>query len=71
MTTARIARVGKFGRSRFIIGIGILIVIVGLLAIFHSSRQQLDEARLVSIRIIFQMKLKQPMLSNHYGLSTL
>lgn len=48
MTTARIARVGKFGRSRFIIGIGIFIIIVGLLAIFHSSRQQLDEARLVA-----------------------
>lgn len=41
MTSARIARVG---RSRFLIGIGILVTI-GLITIFHNSRQQLNEAR--------------------------
>ncbi|XP_059619902.1 Golgi integral membrane protein 4-like isoform X2 [Phlebotomus argentipes] len=42
MTTSRLARAG---RSRFFIGIGILLLMVGFVAIFHSSQQQLDELR--------------------------
>lgn len=42
MTAPRIARAG---RSRFIIGLGIIVLTVGFVAIFHSSQQQLDELR--------------------------
>lgn len=40
----------RAGRSRFLICLGILILMVGFVAIFHSSQQQLDELRQVSIR---------------------
>lgn len=42
MTASRIARAG---RSRFIVGLGILILTIGFVAIFHSSQQQLEEMR--------------------------
>lgn len=42
MTTQRLVRAG---RSRFFIGLGVLILTVGFVAIFHSSQQDLDELR--------------------------
>lgn len=47
MTTPRIARAN---RSRFFIGLGILILTMGFVAIFHSSQQQLDELRQMEMR---------------------
>ncbi|KAL9873259.1 uncharacterized protein ACN427_009421 isoform 3-T4 [Glossina fuscipes fuscipes] len=38
-------RFARTGRCRFIICIGILILMVGMVAIFHSSQMQLDETR--------------------------
>lgn len=42
MTAARIARAG---RARLFIALGIIVMTMGLLAMFHSSQQQLDESR--------------------------
>lgn len=42
MTAARIARAG---RVRFFIGLGILVITMGFVAMFHSSQQQLDQSR--------------------------
>lgn len=47
MTAPRLARAN---RSRFFIGLGILILTIGFVAIFHSSQQQLDEMRLSEMR---------------------
>ncbi|XP_055695472.1 uncharacterized protein LOC129797158 isoform X1 [Lutzomyia longipalpis] len=47
MTTSRLARAG---RSRFFIGVGILLLMVGFVAIFHSSQQQLEELRQMGLR---------------------
>lgn len=47
MTAPRIARAG---RSRIVIGLGILIITIGCVAIFHSSQQQLDELRHLELR---------------------
>lgn len=47
MTAPRIARAN---RSRFFIGLGILILTMGFVAIFHSSQQQLDELRQMEMR---------------------
>lgn len=47
MTAPRIARAG---RSRFVICLGILILMIGFVAIFHSSQQQLDELRQLGMR---------------------
>lgn len=48
MTAPRL--VARAGRSRFLVGLGILILMVGFVAIFHSSQQQLDQLRNLSIR---------------------
>ncbi|XP_039430656.1 uncharacterized protein LOC120413778 isoform X2 [Culex pipiens pallens] len=42
--------VARASRSRFFVGLGILILMVGFVAIFHSSQQQLDQLRNLSIR---------------------
>lgn len=42
MTATRIARAG---RVRFFIGLGVLVITMGFVAMFHSSQQQLDESR--------------------------
>lgn len=42
MTATRIARAG---RIRFFIGLGVLVLTMGFVAMFHSSQQQLDESR--------------------------
>lgn len=47
MSTPRLARAN---RSRFFIGLGILILTVGFVAIFHSSQQQLDDLRQMELR---------------------
>ncbi|XP_055701788.1 Golgi integral membrane protein 4-like isoform X2 [Phlebotomus papatasi] len=47
MTTSRLARAG---RSRFFIGVGLLLLMVGFVAIFHSSQQQLEQLRQMGIR---------------------
>ncbi|GAB0097372.1 uncharacterized protein DMENIID0001_130090 [Sergentomyia squamirostris] len=47
MTTSRLARAG---RSRFFIGVGIFLLMVGFVAIFHSSQQQLEELRQMGLR---------------------
>lgn len=48
MTAPRL--VARASRSRFFIGLGILILMAGFVAIFHSSQQQLDELRQLGIR---------------------
>lgn len=48
MTAPRL--VARASRSRFFVGLGILILMVGFVAIFHSSQQQLDQLRNLSIR---------------------
>lgn len=48
MTAPRL--VARAGRSRCFIGLGILILMVGFVAIFHSSQQQLDELRQLGLR---------------------
>uniref|UniRef100_A0A1Q3F4P3 Putative conserved secreted protein n=1 Tax=Culex tarsalis TaxID=7177 RepID=A0A1Q3F4P3_CULTA len=48
MTAPRL--VARASRSRFLVGLGILILMVGFVAIFHSSQQQLDQLRNLSIR---------------------
>lgn len=45
--TARMVRASK---SRFFIGLTILLLTIGFVAIFHSSQQQLDEMRQMEIR---------------------
>lgn len=47
MTAPRIARAG---RSRFFVCLGILMLTVGFVAIFHSSQQQLDEMRQIGVK---------------------
>lgn len=47
MTTQRFARAS---RSRFFIGLGILILTVGFVAIFHNSQQELDQLRQMELR---------------------
>lgn len=47
MTAPRLARAT---RSRFFIGIGALVLMVGFVAIFRSSQQQLDKSREMAIR---------------------
>lgn len=42
MTATRIARAG---RIRFFIGLGVLVITMGFVAMFHSSQQQLDESK--------------------------
>lgn len=42
MTAARLTR---SGRSRFLIGLGLIVLMFGFVAIFHSSQTQLDESR--------------------------
>jgi len=66
MTATRIARAG---RSRFIIGLVILVLTVGFVAIFHSSQQQLDELRQVGLRCEQQQEyLSTQMQSNYFRL---
>ncbi|XP_055609077.1 uncharacterized protein LOC129756281 isoform X1 [Uranotaenia lowii] len=48
MTAPRL--VARAGRSRFLIGLGILVLMAGFVAIFHSSQQQLDELRQLGLR---------------------
>ncbi|XP_062717113.1 uncharacterized protein DDB_G0290685 isoform X2 [Aedes albopictus] len=48
MTAPRL--VARASRSRFFIGLGLLVLMVGFVAIFHSSQQQLDELRQLGIR---------------------
>ncbi|XP_037036220.1 uncharacterized protein LOC119074303 isoform X2 [Bradysia coprophila] len=45
--TARMVRASK---SRFFIGLAVLLLTIGFVAIFHSSQQQLDEMRQMEIR---------------------
>lgn len=47
MTATRIARAG---RIRFFIGLGVLVLTMGFVAMFHSSQQQLDESRYKLVR---------------------
>ncbi|XP_055903237.1 uncharacterized protein LOC129939291 isoform X2 [Eupeodes corollae] len=47
MTATRLTR---SGRSRFLIGLGLIILMFGFVAIFHSSQTQLDESRQQLIR---------------------
>ena len=47
MTAPRLARAG---RSRFFVAIAILILMVGFVALFNSSQQQLDESNLLRLR---------------------
>ncbi|XP_055540517.1 uncharacterized protein LOC129727092 isoform X2 [Wyeomyia smithii] len=48
MTAPRL--VARASRSRFFIGLGILVLMAGFVAIFHSSQQQLDELRQLGLR---------------------
>ncbi|XP_058450215.1 calponin homology domain-containing protein DDB_G0272472-like isoform X1 [Malaya genurostris] len=48
MTAPRL--VARASRSRFFIGLGLLVLMVGFVAIFHSSQQQLDELRQLGLR---------------------
>lgn len=48
MTAPRL--VARASRSRFFIGLGLLVLMAGFVAIFHSSQQQLDELRQLGIR---------------------
>ncbi|XP_055640791.1 uncharacterized protein LOC129778121 isoform X2 [Toxorhynchites rutilus septentrionalis] len=48
MTAPRL--VARASRSRFFVGLGILVLMVGFVAIFHSSQQQLDELRHLGLR---------------------
>ncbi|XP_065093176.1 uncharacterized protein DDB_G0290685 isoform X2 [Ochlerotatus camptorhynchus] len=48
MTAPRL--VARASRSRCFIGLGILILMAGFVAIFHSSQQQLDELRQLGLR---------------------
>lgn len=45
--TARMVRASK---SRFFVGLAILLLTIGFVAIFHSSQQQLDELRQMEVR---------------------
>lgn len=45
--TARMVRASK---SRFFIGLAVLLLTIGFVAIFHSSQQQLDEMRQMEVR---------------------
>ncbi|KAJ6635633.1 Golgi integral membrane protein 4 [Pseudolycoriella hygida] len=45
--TARMVRASK---SRFFVGLAVLLLTIGFVAIFHSSQQQLDEMRQMEIR---------------------
>lgn len=53
MTAPRMARAG---RSRFLICIGILLITISFVAIFHNSQQQLDESRQVGLRCEQQLE---------------
>ncbi|XP_058823176.1 basic-leucine zipper transcription factor A-like isoform X2 [Topomyia yanbarensis] len=48
MTAPRL--VARASRSRFFIGLGLLVLMAGFVAIFHSSQQQLDELRQLGLR---------------------
>lgn len=43
-------RIARANRSRFLVGLGLLIVVMGFVAIFHNSQQQLDELRHLELR---------------------
>lgn len=44
------ARVARFGRSRILLGLGVLItIVVGFFTYFQNSQQELGHARLLSI----------------------
>lgn len=65
MTAPRMARAG---RSKFLICIGIL-VLISFVAIFHNSQQQLDESRSVSLRCEQNLEaLTAQMQGNTYNL---
>lgn len=40
----------RASKSRFFIGLAVLLLTIGFVAIFHSSQQQLDEMRQMEIR---------------------
>lgn len=40
----------RASKSRFFVGLAILLLTIGFVAIFHSSQQQLDEMRQMEIR---------------------
>lgn len=71
-------RLARANRSRFFIGLGILILTVGFVAIFHSnsSQHQLDELRLMERRCEQQQEaLSQQIISKsqspHFQISSL
>uniref|UniRef100_A0A182PKN9 Uncharacterized protein n=1 Tax=Anopheles epiroticus TaxID=199890 RepID=A0A182PKN9_9DIPT len=51
--------VARAGRSRFFACLGLLIVMVGLVTMFHNSQQQLDELRQLGLRCEQQQKSVQ------------
>ncbi|XP_058129008.1 uncharacterized protein LOC131287124 [Anopheles ziemanni] len=51
--------VARAGRSRFFVCLGLLILTVGFLTIFHNSQQQLDELRQLGLRCEQQQKSVQ------------
>lgn len=51
--TARMVRASK---SRFFVGLAVLLLTIGFVAIFHSSQQQLDELRQMEIRCEHQQE---------------
>uniref|UniRef100_A0A182IYG4 Uncharacterized protein n=1 Tax=Anopheles atroparvus TaxID=41427 RepID=A0A182IYG4_ANOAO len=51
--------VARAGRSRFFVCLGLLILMVGFLTIFHNSQQQLDELRQLGLRCEQQQKSVQ------------
>uniref|UniRef100_A0A182W031 Uncharacterized protein n=1 Tax=Anopheles minimus TaxID=112268 RepID=A0A182W031_9DIPT len=58
-TTAAITMVARAGRSRFFACLGLLIVMVGFVTMFHNSQQQLDELRQLGLRCEQQQKSVQ------------
>lgn len=55
------------GKSRFFIGIGIFLLMVGFVAIFHSTQQQLDDLRMVGLRCEQQQAIVNAQMESEVG----
>lgn len=63
--TARMVRASK---SRFFIGLAILLLTIGFVAIFHSSQQQLDEMRQMEVRCEHQQESLNSQILSEFAL---
>lgn len=55
----------RMARSRFFVGLGILLLMVGFVAIFHSSQEQLDELRKATLRCEQQQLVLVAQMETH------